>query len=1731
MKKRSISLLSLLLALLMLGGLLAACADKEAPTESNVPASSESETAQQTASSSEESGTDSTETDEQSSETDEQSSETESDPPAHDIDECVDHKDAYYIIENVASNGRNGIPNGWNYDNRFNLQDNSGRDQNTLYDESNTAFTRLIRDFDPEDNGSFRLEMLISACSSENGIYVAFTDENDKQLFGLKVKGGYWTLFGRGEQATPVAIDLSKTKTYAIEMNFDLEKLTLSAVINNVDCGSVAIPGKAISRLILGTNKEGTGILGMTYVLLSKNYAVNHHFLTNSENMGQTPAEWTVEGDFKLAQINSMRMNDLTSVKADSKAGNTSTAIHQFDAVSGKVAFETMILLPAKTDGASVALMCGDTEAVKFETRDGGKIYVGDLMVNDYRANVWQTLHIEADTDAKIAEIYVNGKLKGTVELTVDSFDGVKIGFAPTADAVMWFDDVEVYNLYDHSDYPEEPQVAASDDYNIGMNVCWLWRDQQSGEGWDATSPFPEFDTYMGFYDEGLRETADWELKWMAEHGIDFAHVCWYCPSGNIQAPIKEMRHSYAALHDGYMMAEYSDYVDFCIMWENNGQDCTSFEQFKEYIWDYWMEYYFSDPRYARIDNRAVLTVWNLSNFRKAFGDDEIQIRKAIAFMNEELQAIGYDGIMLLSSTQGVTSKESYESLRKLGFDGNYAYHWSAAGYSAEHQINCIEKNLTNSAGVNHHIPTVSIGFNDVGRNESRDPIITAADHLLVCQYIKEALADMNTGTWKDNTLFLSTWNEYSEGTYILPTESNGFSYLENVRLTFTNDTSDHTELDVQLTEAQQDRIGHLYPPNHSPIRWHQFERSDEDIRNEPNPEDLILYKTLDNSEDWTRGHGLSGYSIKNGIIVGRSTQGDFSITTSSNFEAFDAKAAPIIHIRMKNDSIASFEIFFATESNSTMNSTNYKSVKITATGEFVDYYVNMSTVSGWSGTITKLRIDPQTASGMFEIELIELMSTPEVDMNTIPSIEVNANRLSFTFDPQVLEDGDYLVVGEAKNKGFYSAMRLYHEWDRFTGDGVLTLYTFDEKKLVFTVGSDKVIVNGEEKDAGFTFTLRDGLPQFHIKKLCELIGYKYQMKGLAVQIQAATDEEYETLISAIPNQWEFENNGVQEGWRGQNSSLLTMDGYLVISPASNDVAIIHDVSFNAGEYTHMVVGVLYDENISKQSLQLFFNTAGSGGWNAERSFTVAYNTKNVGEGDIMEAVVDLSLSAAFSGNITTIRIDPYTGMFEGKIAYIRFLKEGVLPEEKEQTEWYFDTDGNTDGWSGQNVDKDTFTAKDGFLCGTATNGDPSIILLSGLKAADYNKITIGVAYSSVYKNGQIFFLTSASGGWNADKCVSANYEIPADVREGDIIYITFDMSQNSLWNSIITAIRFDMFGANGESFKIDSIKLIPSDPNSVPDKTEPETGKENEVDKLQVAWHFNTDGDLEGWTSQNLTEAGLTVEDGFLYGTSKNGDPAVKRNVGIQASECGKIKIGVKFAEVYRKQTAALFFTTSASVAWDADKCVEAKYEIPANVKEGDIIYVTFDMSSNANWNSIVTAIRFDMFGATEDFAIDSIELFAAETLPGNEKEMSWCFDTNGNTEGWNAQGLVNGLTAEGGFLCGTAKNGDPAILRAVSFEASDYTKITFAVQYADVYKGPTAQLFFITSANGGWNADKCVSAHYSIPSDVKEGDIIYVTFDLASHELWSDTVTGIRFDMFGATESFMIDSITLHN
>ena len=120
------------------------------------------------------------------------------------------------------------------------------------------------------------------------------------------------------------------------------------------------------------------------------------------------------------------------------------------------------------------------------------------------------------------------------------------------------------------------------------MNICSLWRNG-THYGWSCITPYDDRKPVIGYFDEGVPETADWEIKFMVEHGIDVQAFCWY--GDNSAGPLKTPYWG-AQLHDAFMYAEYSDYMYYCLQWETSATDEFGSGQFRNYVIPYWIENY-----------------------------------------------------------------------------------------------------------------------------------------------------------------------------------------------------------------------------------------------------------------------------------------------------------------------------------------------------------------------------------------------------------------------------------------------------------------------------------------------------------------------------------------------------------------------------------------------------------------------------------------------------------------------------------------------------------------------------------------------------------------------------------------------------------------------------------------------------------------------------------------------------------------------------------------------------------------------------------------------------------------------------------------------------------------------------------------------------------------------------------------------------------------------------------
>lgn len=1138
-----------------------------------------------------------------------------------------------YLIEDIIMYGpNNSIMSGWTMDNKYRTGNVTGTDSNTVSADFGQK-NKMYRPINKIDEGNFRVDVMATFLMASDGAYISLDGEDGS--FAVRVYAKNKKLLiqsGSFSIDTGVALNEGMSE-HSVTFDFSFEKKSGFVAIDGKTFENIPFDADDVSTISLGFDGNGRGAITLSHARCVADFRVNENFLATEKNEN-TPlyGTWKTEGNVTLNQMLSERGEDVYSARMKGK----SKAEISFDKTGGKTVLEVNVLLPNGNTPVHIK-----TDAFEIYSK-AGFFYNENDYLRHVAENVWTNIRMEMDFSNKEAFVRINGKDCGVHKMkNVSSIDSFVI--ENKGDGEVWFDDVKVFSIYDYDDYPEEPIAVNEGGYNIGVNVCNLWRNGNCGEGYDAVAPFDELYPYVGLADEGLPELADWEIKQMAEHGIDFQHICWYSPQNDTKAPVKGTQMPQIALNDGYLKSKYGDYVKFCIMWENANGSVTGEKEFKEYIWKYFKEYYFSDSRYYSINNYAVMTIWHREQLISAFGGKE-KARKMIDFMKEDIKTLGYDGLIILFSGDSSIAGTVID----LGGDATYSYNYGRSGEYGDYQIGYMNNNK--DVGF-YYVPAVSVGFNAIGRHDERSGMITPEEHKRVCEYIKnEYLPSENDGSWHDDLLIVSTWNEYTEGTYVAPSNLYGFEYLDNIREVFTDSEDAHE--DIKPSEKVKDRLRNLYADGYSPIRRYRLEGGMEEFK----PENTKPVKTWDFSDpaargQFTSGHGLSGFGFTETTLYGNSGANDFSFATNWGIPLMidiEETGAKYLHIRMKSDVVSRGEMFFTTDEIPNYIAGASVGWDVVETDKFVDYYVDVSQNMLWDGMLITMRFDPMSNAGNFEVELIELLC--ENEAKNIP-IYFDGYKMKFDFVPEYNETlNDYMVTLNPR-LGFFTMSHTTYE------------YNYDNKtvyveglggNVLFTVGKNTAIIDGKEQNLGFTFTLRDGLPFVPIKYFMNIFGFKCSQKDGGLYFDTYDEQLRLEVGERQEGKWEFNRFGDVEGWSYQNCTGNLYDGSLnVVTTGADNAVKIFNQEIDLDKYSKVTVGISYKTDAKNPHLQVFFQTKAMSDMNEKASERVYLDTSDT-DGKFIEVTLDFSNNELWQGILTALRVDPYHGNGTYSIDYVR---------------------------------------------------------------------------------------------------------------------------------------------------------------------------------------------------------------------------------------------------------------------------------------------------------------------------------------------------------------------------------------------------------------------------------------------------------------------------------------------
>ncbi len=970
----------------------------------------------------------------------------------------------YHLIDDEIHGVGHHEESCWDTDHRGNGAFYAQTFEHRIVKSVNTDYpTFRKRNITEETSGVVTFECTYRIVSGD-GFYLGFWGDkgDEKEAFVLRQNGSEMLAGNK-------AVFKADNNWHYLKVVIDIDKGACKLHLDGKFVCEAAFTGKAksISRFEFGYGKEDLGE-AMIYAdtEMYKNYLFCDSIVPKFD--GSLPEEYVVEKEGKVT-LGRRRYSPTSkySTYFAKAASSTSTVVtRKFDRASGNVCFEMKYHLPKAGAKFTVSLTSAGTEVISVYD-ELKELCCSEGSLRKHSPNVWQTLRIEADTATNTVLIRLNGKTVSTINFVNEAefIDAVKLSLVCDKALELQFSDLKAFIIPPYpADYVPEPVIPKKKgDYYVGMNICSLWRTG-SHYGWDCITPFDENKPYLGYYDEGITETADWELKWMAEHGLDFQLYCWYA-SENSKPMMKTMLSE--EIHNGHMLAKYSDKVKIALLWEADTGKPSCFEDVRDYFVPYFIDYFFSDPRYMHIDGTAIMSIYAPDKLARDLGGPQV-IKKCLDYLRSEVKKLGYKDLVVLCCGD---NKPLY---KECGIDGVHAYNWGINGWDVEFTKDRIRGNI--NEGSTHTVPTVSMGFNHTGWTGIRTPVLEPDDMATLLEWSKdEILTKHDKDSWKSKLVMLSTWNEYGEGTYMMPAGVHGFGYLDALRKVFLEDVP---HADVKPNQDQLDRICILHPQDRRLLA--PFDNLPKGETEYP----IIKkyeFKTEEDLKKWEI-HQLTSYEIRDGKLCGHSEEADpYMILHDDEFLPVSTeKIGKIVaHSRTYKpvNSACCVQTFFKFDGGDWFSrpishiSDPNGVVPLTLDPKAEHKYP-------WHQTITGFRFDPVWMQGDFELESIEFYAAPPHKI-----FKVNGHIVDMAQDPQEIDGVLYIPFDTKSN--LKKLPNMYYEWD-YTSE---TLTIYGEKTAVFTKDSDIVTVDGVDITLAKPLFFVDGIPHIQADILCDILG------------------------------------------------------------------------------------------------------------------------------------------------------------------------------------------------------------------------------------------------------------------------------------------------------------------------------------------------------------------------------------------------------------------------------------------------------------------------------------------------------------------------------------------------------------------------------------------------------------------------------------------------------------------
>lgn len=322
----------------------------------------------------------------------------------------------------------------------------------------------------------------------------------------------------------------------------------------------------------------------------------------------------------------------------------------------------------------------------------------------------------------------------------------------------------------------------------------------------------PHIPRDLGFYDLRVKETRESQVEMAKRFGIDafcYYHY-WFEGKRLLHRPLDDL-------------LEWPDLdMPFCLCWANESwarnwtgeerkvliQQRHSLEDDRNHI--VFLEKFFRDPRYLKIEDRPVFIVYRTDLIPHA--------REMISCWRRHMEHAGFQGIHLIAVRNNFV-KQTSADLLAMGFDGvcefqplvqdmpRPASYWrirnrvartlnrvfeaiageeaSAVSISEIRDYRRMVDRAVSRYGSGYQgpiFPTIFPSWDNSPRRRDGARIIQNLDAGLFGRWAQAAMRHLHAYPEKERLLFVNAWNEWAEGCHLEPDHRMGTSFLEALR-------------------------------------------------------------------------------------------------------------------------------------------------------------------------------------------------------------------------------------------------------------------------------------------------------------------------------------------------------------------------------------------------------------------------------------------------------------------------------------------------------------------------------------------------------------------------------------------------------------------------------------------------------------------------------------------------------------------------------------------------------------------------------------------------------------------------------------------------------------------------------------------------------------------------------------------------------------------------------------